>query len=86
VIKKILLSAESAWRSLSALWSASSSLFCILGRGEEHSAQLREEPALGKWDFGEQPVLFAVAQAIVKNDQTQSARAKALPDLQGART
>jgi hypothetical protein len=34
-------------------------------------------------DFGDQPALFAVAQAIVKNDQDAiRAAAKALPDLQ----
>src|SRR5216110_3817105 len=52
-------------------------------RGERHQRQIREEQRSGKWDFGDQPALFAVAQAIVKNDQDAiRAAAKALPDLQ----
>ena len=52
-------------------------------RGEEHQRQFREEQRSGKLDFGDQPALFAVAQAIVKNDQNAiRAAAKALPDLQ----
>jgi hypothetical protein len=52
-------------------------------RGEEHQRQFREEQRSGKLDFGDQPVLFAVAQAIVKNDQDAiRTAAKALPDLQ----
>jgi hypothetical protein len=52
-------------------------------RGEEHQRQLREEQRSGKWDFGDQPALFVVAQAIVKNDQDAiRAAAKAVPDLQ----
>ena len=57
--------------------------FISMERGEEHQRQLREEQRSGKWDFGEQPALFAVAQAIVKNDRDAiRASAKALPDLQ----
>ncbi|HME83602.1 MAG TPA: hypothetical protein VKG91_03400 [Roseiarcus sp.] len=52
-------------------------------RGEEHQRQFREEQRSGKLDFGDQPALFAVAQAIAKNDQDAiRAAAKALPDLQ----
>ena len=52
-------------------------------RGEEHQRQFREEQRSGKLDFGDQPALFAVAQAIVKNDQDAiRAAAKALQDLQ----
>ena len=52
-------------------------------RGEKHQRQLREEQRSGKWDFGDQPALFAVAQAIVKNDQEAiRAAAQAVPDLQ----
>jgi hypothetical protein len=52
-------------------------------RGEEHQRQFREEQRSGKVDFGDQPALFAVAQAIVKNDQGAiRATAKAVPDLQ----
>ena len=43
--------------------------FVSMERGERHQRQIREEQRSGKWDFGEQPALFAVAQAIVKNDQ-----------------
>ncbi len=52
-------------------------------KGEEHQRQIREEQRSGKWDFGEQPALFAVAHGIVTNDQDAiRAAAKALPDLQ----
>jgi Ankyrin repeat len=58
-------------------------VYMSMERGEKHQRQLREEQRSGKWDFGEQPALFAVAQAIVKNDQDAiRAAAKALPDLQ----
>jgi len=58
-------------------------VYMSMERGEEHQRQLREEQRSGKWDFGDQPALFAVAQAIVKNDQDAiRAAAKALPDLQ----
>jgi len=58
-------------------------LIMSMERGEEHQRQLREEQRSGKWDFGDQPALFAVAQAIVKNDQDAiRAAAKAVPDLQ----
>lgn len=54
-------------------------------RGEERAAQTREEMRSGKWDFGNQPALFAVAQAIVKNDpEAIRAAAKNVPDLQAA--
>ena len=57
--------------------------FVSMERGERHQRQMREEQRSGKWDFGDQPALFAVAQAIVKNDQDAiRAAAKALPDLQ----
>jgi hypothetical protein len=38
-----------------------------MNRGEQHGRQIREEQRSGKWDFGDQPALFSVAQAIVKN-------------------
>src|SRR5438477_12389440 len=57
--------------------------FISMERGEEHQRQLRAEQRSGKWDFGDQPALFAVAHAIVKNDQEEiRAAAKGLPDLQ----
>jgi hypothetical protein len=52
-------------------------------RGEKHQRQFREEERSGKWDFGDQPALFAVAQGIVKNDPDAiRAAAKGVPDLQ----
>jgi hypothetical protein len=57
--------------------------FVSMERGERHQRQIREEQRSGKWDFGDQPALFAVAQAIVKNDQDAiRVAAKTLPDLQ----
>src|SRR6266700_3481003 len=57
--------------------------YMSMERGEEHRRQLDAEQRSGKWDFGDQPALFAVAHAIVKNDQEEiRAAAKALPDLQ----
>jgi ankyrin repeat protein len=57
--------------------------YMSMERGEEHRRQLDAEQRSGKWDFGDQPALFAVAHAIVKNDQEAiRAAAKALPDLQ----
>src|SRR6266513_681307 len=57
--------------------------YISMERGEEHRRQLQAEQRSGKWDFGDQPALFAVAHAIVKNDQEEiRAAAKALPDLQ----
>jgi Ankyrin repeat len=57
--------------------------FVSMERGEEHQRQLREEQRSGKWDFGEQPALFAVAQAIARNDSDAiRATAQAVPDLQ----
>ena len=45
--------------------------FMSMERGEEHRRQLDAEQRSGKWDFGDQPALFAVAHAIVKNDQEE---------------
>src|SRR6266516_4118246 len=57
--------------------------YMSMERGEEHRRQLQAEQRSGKWDFGDQPALFAVAQAIVKNEQDAiGGAAKALPDLQ----
>jgi hypothetical protein len=59
--------------------------FVSMERGEEHQRQLRAAQHSGKWDFGDQPALFAVAQAIVKNDQEAiRAAAQAVPDLQAS--
>lgn len=54
-------------------------------KGEERARQRREDMDSGKADFGDQPALFAVAQAIVRNDQEAiRAAAKNVPDLQAA--
>jgi len=57
--------------------------FISLEKGEQHRRQFQAELDSGRWDFGEQPALFAVAQGIVKNDPDAiRAGAKSLPDLQ----
>lgn len=52
-------------------------------KGEKHQRLLREELDSGKYAFGDQPALFAIAHAIVTNnpDAIRTA-AKAVPDLQ----
>src|SRR5437879_9571904 len=84
VTKKILLIAGICVALVVAAWVC---LFVTctvdMGRGEEHPRQIREEQRSGKWDFGDQPALFAVAQGIVKSDPDAiRAAAKALPNLQ----
>src|SRR3989449_1499075 len=57
--------------------------FVSMERGEEQRRQFDAELRSGKWDFGDQPALFAVAQGIVKNDPDAiRAAAKRVPDLQ----
>jgi hypothetical protein len=52
-------------------------------KGEQHRRQVQAELDSGRWDFGDQPALFAVAQGIVKNDpETIRTAAKSAPDLQ----
>ena len=54
-------------------------------KGEERARQRREDQDSGKEAFGDQPALFAVAQAIVRNDsEAIRAAAKNVPDLQAA--
>jgi hypothetical protein len=54
-------------------------------KGEERAQQRREDLRSGKEDFGDQPALFSVAQAIVQNDPGAiRVAAKNLPDLQAA--
>jgi hypothetical protein len=54
-----------------------------LKKGEQHRRQFQAEQDSGRWDFGEQPALFAVAQGIVKNDSGAiRAAAQSVPDLQ----
>lgn len=51
-------------------------------RGDERARQVRAEQASGKSDFGDQPALFAAAQAILSNNpEAIRATVKALPDL-----
>ena len=84
VTKKILLIAGICVALVVAAWIWLVVAFIVdMERGEEHQRQIREEQRSGKWDFGDQPALFAVAHAIVTNDQDAiRAAAKALPDLQ----
>ena len=84
VTKKILLIAGICVALVVAAWICLVVAFIVdMERGEEHQRQIREEQRSGKWDFGDQPALFAVAHAIVTNDQDAiRAAAKALPDLQ----
>src|SRR5438128_12403980 len=84
VTKKILLIAGICVALVVAAWIWLVVVFLVsMERGERHQRQIREEQRSGKWDFGDQPALFAVAQAIVKNDQDGiRAAAKALPNLQ----
>ena len=57
--------------------------YMSMERGEQYRRQVDAEQRSGKWDFGDQPALFAVADAIVKNDQDAiRAAVKALPNLQ----
>jgi hypothetical protein len=52
-------------------------------KGDVHRRQLEKEIRSGRYDFGDQPALLAVAQAISANDQDAiRAAAKAVPDLQ----
>src|SRR5438477_4944411 len=84
VTKKILLIAGICVALVVAAWVCLVVTFIVdMERGEEHQRQIREEQRSGKWDFGDQPALFAVAQGIVKSDPDAiRAAAKALPDLQ----
>src|SRR5213082_2702273 len=84
VTKKILLIAGICVALVVAAWVCLIVVFLVdMERGEEHQRQIREEQRSGKWDFGDQPALFAVAHAIVTNDQDAiRAAAKALPNLQ----
>ena len=59
--------------------------FISLEKGEQHRRQFQAEQDSGRWDFGNQPALFAVAQGVVKNDPDAiRAAAKGVPDLQTA--
>jgi hypothetical protein len=58
--------------------------FCIeMEKGDVHRRQFQAELDSGRYDFGDQQALFAVAQGIVKNDpDTIRAAAKGVSDLQ----
>jgi hypothetical protein len=57
--------------------------FMSLEKGEQHRRQFQAELKSGRWDFGQEPALFAFAQDIVKNDsEAIRAAAKSVPDLQ----
>lgn len=57
--------------------------FMSLEKSEQHRRQLQAEQDSGRWDFGDQPGLFAVAQGIVKNDpEAIRTAAKGVSDLQ----
>ena len=57
--------------------------FWSLEKGEQHRREFQAELDSGRWDFGEQPALFAVAQGIVKSDsEAIREAAKSVPDLQ----
>ena len=57
--------------------------FMSLEKGEKHRRQFQAELESGRWDFGQEPALFAVAQGIVKNDpEAIRTAAKDVPDLQ----
>jgi len=59
--------------------------FMSLEKGEKHRRQFQAELESGRWDFGQEPALFAVAQGIVKNDpEAIGMAAKGVPDLQAA--
>jgi hypothetical protein len=63
VIKKILLIGGICLAlAVSAVVCLFVAFFVSMERGERHQRQIREEQRSGKWDFGEQPALFAVAQ------------------------
>jgi hypothetical protein len=54
-------------------------------KGDVHRRQIEEQIRSGRYDFGDQPALLAVAQAISANDRDAvRAAAKNLPNLQAA--
>ena len=59
--------------------------FIEMQKGDVHRRRLDEEMQSGRYAFGDQPALLAVAQAIRANDQEAIRTAsKAVPDLQAA--
>lgn len=61
------------------------SMLVVMLKGEARLHQDLGDQRTGKWDFGDQPALLAVAEAVVKNDQDAiRVAAKNVPDLQAA--
>jgi hypothetical protein len=59
--------------------------FMDMEKGERHRRQLQAELDSGRYDFGDQPALLAVAEGIVKNDpETIRSAATGVPDLQAS--
>jgi hypothetical protein len=59
--------------------------FISLEKGDRHRRQLQAEQESGRWDFGDQPTLLAVAQGIVKNNpEAIRTAARGVPDLQAS--
>src|SRR5439155_15920658 len=78
IVAAVILSLGIALGLFAACW-------IDMEKGEVHRRQMEEEVRSGRWDFGNQPALLAVAQAISANDQDASrAAAKAVPDLQAS--
>ena len=56
-----------------------------MAKGEMHRRDQEKEVRSGRYSFGDQPALLAVAQAVAANDQEAiRAAAKGVPDLQAA--
>ena len=56
-----------------------------LEKGEQHRRQFQAQLESGRWDFGGQPALFAVAQGICEERFRGDSRGgKSVPDLQAA--
>src|SRR5437016_11462448 len=78
ILAPLILSAGLPLALIAAFW-------IDMEKGDVHRRQLDEEIRSGRYDFGDQPALLAVAEAISANDQDAiRAAAKAVPDLQAA--
>src|SRR5437899_6828983 len=76
IVAPLILSAGLPLALFAAFW-------IDMEKGEVHRRQIDEEIRSGRYDFGNQPGLLAVAQPISVNDQDAiRAAAKAVPDLQ----
>jgi uncharacterized membrane protein len=78
VVAPVILAGGLPLALISAFW-------IDMEKGDFHRRQLDEEMQSGRYAFGDQPTLLAVAQAIRANDQDAiRAAAKNVPDLQAA--